>query len=50
VQRIFTVTCACGHRFPVDYGIRFEPVRLECPACRRQFTVEEAADLDERWG
>ncbi len=50
MERTFTVTCTCGHSFPVDYEIRFADVELECPACRRKMRVEEAAKLDERWG
>ena len=43
MERTFTVTCTCGHSFPVDYEIRFVDVELECPACRRKMRVEEAA-------
>lgn len=50
MQRIFTVTCSCGGTFPVDYGIRFEDVKLECPYCRAKLRVDEAVALDERWG
>jgi hypothetical protein len=52
VQRIFWATCpTCAKSLPVDYGIRFVAgVRLECPHCRTKFTVNEAAELDERWG
>ena len=51
MQRIFWVTCPdCEHRFSVDYGIRHADVHLECATCRRKFRVEEAAEIDERWG
>jgi hypothetical protein len=50
MERTFTVTCTCGHPFPVDYELRFMDVELECPACRRKMRVEEAAAVDERWG
>lgn len=49
MQRIFWVVCRCGHRFAVDYEIRFADVLLECPSCRSKFPVAEAAALDERW-
>jgi uncharacterized protein YbaR (Trm112 family) len=51
VQRVFWTTCPdCQHKLMVDYGIRFVDVKLECPNCRRKYTVDEAAGLDERWG
>ena len=51
MQRVFWTTCPqCAHKLMVDYGIRFAGVQLECPSCRRKYTVDEAAALDERWG
>ncbi|MCW2500606.1 MAG: hypothetical protein JWN87_2282 [Frankiales bacterium] len=50
MDRLFNVTCTCGKSFPVDYGIRFADVDLECPYCRTKFRVEQAVRIDERWG
>ena len=50
MDRVFWVTCSCGRAFPVDYGIRFVDVQLECPYCREKFRADEAQSLDERWG
>lgn len=49
MDRLFKVTCTCGKTFPVDYGIRFVDVLLECPYCRNTFLAKDAVELDERW-
>ena len=56
MERTFTVTCTCGHSFPVDYEIRFADVELECPACRRKIArrgggqARRALGLTKLWG